>query len=153
MKFHDQMPSCDMSTATTSEPSSGQSTQLDDDEITVVEGPASSSQPTAILSNELLQMEIANREAECERCHQNGNKAPQQDKPDGKNLDQTCLKLTIKWPGVFNGGQKVIHYYCIACDSFHANNSQTCTFDHFGKCPVCVTVNFLSFHSQHVLSA
>ena len=104
MKFHDQMPSCDASTATTSEPSSGQSTQLDDDEITVVDGPASSNRPTAILSTELLQTEIADREAECERRCQNGNKAPQQDKPGGKNLDQTYLKLAIERPGVSNGG-------------------------------------------------
>ena len=76
MKYHDQMPSCDASTATTSEPSSGQSTQLDDDEITVVDGPASSSWLTAILSTELLQTEIADHEAERERHCQNGNKAP-----------------------------------------------------------------------------
>lgn len=76
MKFHDQMLSCDASTATMSEPSSGQSTQLDDDKITVVDGPASSSWPTAILSTELLQMEIADCEAERERHCQNGNKAP-----------------------------------------------------------------------------
>ena len=147
MKFHDQMPSCDASTATTSEPSSGQSTQLDDDKITVVDGPASSNWPTAILSTELLQTEIADREAERERRRQNGNKAPRQDKPGGKNLDQTCLKLAIEWPGVSNGGRKVIHYYCIACDSFRANNSRTRAFDHFGKCPVHVAVDFLSFHS------
>lgn len=139
------MPGCDASTMSVSEPSSSQLTQLDNDDITVIGGPASSSQLTANLSTALLQTEEADCKAERKTHHNNGNKAPQVDKPNGKNLDPTCLKLAIEWPGVTKGGRKVSYYYCIACDEFCANNSWQHAFEHAEDCGVHVVVEFLLY--------
>lgn len=139
------MPGCDMSTMSMSEPSSSQLTQPDNDDITIIDGPVSSSQLTANLSTTLLQTKEVDCKAECKTHCNNGNKAPQVDKPNGKNLDPTCLKLAIEWPGVTKGDRKVSYYYCITCDEFHANNSHQHAFEHAKDCGVHVVVEFLPY--------
>ena len=90
-----------------------------EDDVTVI----NTSQSQEVLSTQLLQAAAADHEAECEQHHNNSNKSPREDKPGGKNLDQTCLRLAIEWPATTKAGNTTIHYWCIACDKFWANNS------------------------------
>lgn len=103
----------------------------DDDDITVV---ATSQE----LSIQLLQTAAADREAERERRRKNGNVSPRQHKPGGKNLDQTCLRLAIERPATTKGGTATVHYWCIACDKFRANNSRSRAFEHAEQCKVSI---------------
>ena len=48
----------------------------DGEEMIVINGPATSSPPLAVLSAQLLQMGAADWEAGHERCHMNSNKSP-----------------------------------------------------------------------------
>ncbi|KIM90088.1 hypothetical protein PILCRDRAFT_84255 [Piloderma croceum F 1598] len=74
----------------------------DEDNVTVVD----MSPSQEILSTQLLQAAATDREAECERCCNNGNISPREDKLGGKNLDQTraldhadqCDVLKQDWP-------------------------------------------------------
>ena len=132
------MPSHDMSMekSQVSQPILSQS----GDTILVVHGPASKSSnsglPSGVISTQLLQSDAADHEAEHERWRKNGNVPPQQGKPGGKNLDQTCFWLAIKRPGTTSGGRATINYFCIACDKFHANNLRSCAFKHADQCNV-----------------
>ena len=76
-------------------------------------GPPSSSE---VLSTQLLQSSVTDREAEHERRRKNGNVPPREGKAVGKNLDQTCLRLAIERPGTTSGGRATTHHFCIACD-------------------------------------
>ena len=117
------------------------------DEITVISasGPASSNSgpPSVAVLTQLLQSSAADWEAECKRQHKNGNIAPRQGKAGGKNLDQTCLRLAIEWPWTTSGGRATVQYFCIACDKFHANNSQSHTFEHADQCNGSVEFDIL----------
>ena len=94
-----------------------------------------------VLSTKLLQAAITDHEAEHEKCHNNGNISPQENKPGGKNLDQTCLWLAIKWPATTKAGNTTTHYWCIACDKFCANNSCSHALDHADQCDVSIDLN------------
>lgn len=139
------MPSRNVSTENVSEsqPIPSQSGQDDDDTTTVVSGPASSNPgpPSEVLSTQLLQSSAADREAERERRRKNGNLPPREHRAGGKNLDQTCLRLAIEWPGTTSGGRATSHYFCIACDKFRANNSRSCAFEHADQCDVSIEFN------------
>lgn len=88
------MPGCDMSIMSMSEPSSSQLTQPDNDDITIIDGPVSSSQLTANLSTTLLQTKEADCKAECKTHCNNGNKAPPSGQTKweefGPNMSETC---------------------------------------------------------------
>ena len=118
------MPSGDASTRTMSQRDPSRSGQDDDAESTVVNVPTSSGPP------QLLQIDAADREAECERRRVNDNESPREDKPDGKNLDLTCLRLAIEQPGTTNRGKETVYYFCIVCDKTRANNSRIRAFEH-----------------------
>jgi len=91
----------------------------DKDDVTVID----TSQSQEVLLTQLLQAAATDRKAKHERRRNNSNKSPREDKPGGKNLDQTCLRLAIEWPATTKAGNTTIHYWCIACDKFWANNS------------------------------
>jgi hypothetical protein len=126
------MPSCDVSQSV-SDP--------DEDNVTVV----NTSPSQEVLSTQLLQAAATDREAERERRRNNGNISPREDKPGGKNLDQTCLRLAIERPATTKAGNTTTHYWCIACDKFRANNSRSRALDHADQCDVSIDLNpFLS---------
>jgi len=106
----------------------------DEDDVMVID----TSQSQEVLSTQLLQATATDCEAERERCRNNGNKSPQEDKPGGKNLDQTCLRLAIEWPATTKAGNATTHYWCIACDKFWANNSRSRALDHADQCDVSI---------------
>ena len=105
--------------------------------------PARTGPPSEIISTQLLQSSAVDREAKRERRRKNGNVPPRQGKTGGKNLDQTCLRLAIEWPGTTNGGRATIHYFCIACDKFRANNSRSRAFEHADQCNVSIEFNII----------
>ena len=104
----------------------------DEDDVTVID----TSQSQEVLSTQLLQAAATDREAERERRRNNSNKSPREDKPGGKNLDQTCLRLAIERPATTKAGNATTHYWCIACDKFRANNSRSRALDHADQCDV-----------------
>ena len=116
-----------------------QSTDPDKDDVTVI----NTSQSQQVLSTQLLQAAATDREAERERRRNNGNKSPREDKPGGKNLDQTCLRLAIERPATTKAGNATTHYWCIACDKFRANNSRSRALDHADQCDVSIDWNLL----------
>jgi hypothetical protein len=122
------MPSCNVSQSV-SDP--------DEDNVTVVD----TSPSQELLSTQLLQAATTDHEAEHKQCCNNGNISPQEDKPGGKNLDQMCLWLAIEWLATTKAGNAMTHYWCIACDKFHANNSRSCVFDHADQCNVSIDLN------------
>lgn len=136
------MPCCNVSTENASNsqpiPQPGQD---------VISGPASSNSrpPSEVVSTQLLQSSVADREAERERRRKNGNVPPREGKTGGKNLDQTCLRLAIERPGTTNGGRATVHYFCIACDKFRANNSRSRAFEHADQCNVSIKFNVIIF--------
>ena len=71
-----------------------------EDDVTII----NTSQSQEVLSTQLLQAAATDREAERERCRNNSNKSPREDKPGGKNLDQTCLRLAIERPATTKVG-------------------------------------------------
>ena len=111
-----------------------QSTDPDKDDVTVI----NTSQSQQVLSTQLLQAAATDHEAERERHHNNGNKSPREDKPGGKNLDQTCLQLAIERPATMKAGNATTHYWCIACDKFWANNSRSHALAHADQCDVSI---------------
>jgi hypothetical protein len=116
------------------------------DEITI-SGPASDSSnpgpPSEIISTQLQQSSAADCEAKRKRRCKNGNVPPREGKAGGKNLDQTCPRLPIEWPGTTSGGRATVHYFRIACDKFRANNSRSCAFEHAGQCNVSMEFNIM----------
>jgi hypothetical protein len=94
----------DMSISTLTQPPSSQSVQNSkaNIEVQIKNG---NDRPSQVLSTQLLQSSVADREAERERRRKNGNVPPREDKPGGKNLDQTCLRLVIERPGSTSGGR------------------------------------------------
>ena len=122
--------------STENESKSPQSQPGQDD---VTSGPPASSNPgppLEVVSTQLLQSGAADREAERERRRKNGNVPPREGKPGGKYLDKTCLRLAIERPGTTSGGRATIHYFCIACNKFRANNSRSRAFEHADQCNV-----------------
>jgi hypothetical protein len=99
--------------------------------------------PLEVISTQLLQSGAAEREAERERQHKNGNVPPQEGKAGWKNLDQTCLQLDIEWPETTSGGRARVHYFCIACDKFRANNARSRAFEHADQCNVSMEFNIM----------
>ena len=132
-----------MENTSKSQPILSQSEQDDDDAITIVSGPTSSNPepPLEVLSTQLLQLSATDREAERERQRKNGNVPFREDRSSGKNLDQTCLRLAIEWPGTTSGGRATTQYFCIACDKFRANNSRSRAFEHADQCDVSIEFN------------
>jgi hypothetical protein len=100
--------------------------------------------PLEVVSTQLLQSSGTDREAERERRRKNGNVPPREGKAGGKNLDQTCLRLAIERPGTTSGGRATVHYFCIACDKFRANNSRSRAFEHADQCNVSITTSLSS---------
>jgi len=105
-----------------------------EDDVTVID----TSQSQEVLSTQLLQAAATDREAEREQRCNNSNKSPREDKPGGKNLDQTCLRLAIEQPATMKAGNATTHYWCIACDKFRANNSRSRALDHADQCDVSI---------------
>ena len=136
------MPSRDVSTENEPIPS-----QLEPGQDEIISDPASSNPgpPSEIVSTQLLQSGAADREAKREKRRKNGNVPPRQGKAGGKSLDQTCLRLAIERPGTTNGGRATVHYFCIACDKFRANNSRSRAFEHADQCNVSIKSDIMIF--------
>jgi hypothetical protein len=123
-----------------------------DSEIIVTSQASNNPGPSSeVISTQLLQSNAADREAERERRRKNGNVPPRQGKSGGKNLDQTCLRLAIERPGTTSGGRATVHYFCIACDKFRANNSRSRAFEHADQCNVSVEIN-LNYITQKLIN-
>ena len=116
----------------------------DKDDVMVID----ISQSQEVLLTQLLQAAATDCEAECEQCHNNGNKSPQEDKLGGKNLDQTCLQLAIEWPATMKASNATTHYWCITCDKFWPNNSHSRALDH---CDVSLVEIY--FHLTNIIGA
>src|SRR5258708_31471679 len=123
-------------TLTPTQPIPSQSVQKEVDVVADVSSDVAL--PLDILSTQLLQSSVADRETERERRRQNGNVPLREDKTGGKNLDKTCLRLAIERPGRTGGGRATTHYFCIVCDKFRANNSRSRAFEHADQCDVSI---------------
>lgn len=126
---------------------------MDLDTSSATSNPASPRQ----LSTQLLQENVAAREAERQQRRLNGNITPRTALKTGSKFDHICAALVIEVTELNSKNKKTTYFYCIACDERRANNSRKRALPHVQKCAVCLTHSLVNicghlFHNRCLLA-
>ena len=73
---------------------------------------------------------------------------PDKVKQVGRTLTKPVSDLPLNGleVGTTSGGRETIHYFCIACDKFRANNARSRAFEHADQCNVSIKSIIIIFY-------